>query len=280
VDRQIMLVAYNAALAQLRQTNPSMPNIEDAAAAMAERAFRRTQNVSDPMDDTMYAAQQKFSRGVGRLMFPFSSDPLKAYNQMRRAYASGDATRIAKATAGVGTNILAGAAVNPLWAAAGLAIASAFNSGDDDEVIAEMLREKETNAAARRIASDVMATAFGNAGMLASGIIEAAVGDPRMAEDVGEPLAIRALGDLATATATGQFGRAGGIAAQMVGVPVVAPLGAITSTVAAVRPNNEKLLTEYRKRRKAGTLTPQQARRMRVLEASERLRKLREQSTQ
>jgi hypothetical protein len=280
VDRQIMLVAYNAALAQLRQTNPSMTNIEDAAAAMAERAFRRTQNVSDPMDDTMYAAQQKFSRGVGRLMFPFSSDPLKAYNQMRRAYASGDATRIAKATAGVGTNILAGAAVNPLWAAAGLAIASAFDSGDDDEVIAEMLREKETNAAARRIASDVMATAFGTAGMLASGIIEAAVGDPRMAEDVGEPLAIRALGDLATATATGQFGRAGGIAAQMAGVPVVAPLGAITSTAAAVRPSDEKLLTEYRKRRKAGTLTPQQARRMRVLEASERLRKLREQSTQ
>ena len=228
----------------------------------------------------MYAAQQKFSRGVGRLMFPFSSDPLKAYNQIRRAYASGDATRIAKATAGVGTNILAGAAVNPLWAAAGLAIASAFNSGDDDEVIAEMLREKETNAAARRIASDVMATAFGNAGMLASGIIEAAVGDPRMAEDVGEPLAIRALGDLATATATGQFGRAGGIAAQMVGVPVVAPLSAITSTASAVRPSDEKLLTEYRKRRKAGTLTPQQARRMRVLEASERLRKLREQSTQ
>jgi hypothetical protein len=280
VDRQIMLVAYNAALAQLRQTNPSMPNIEDAAAALAERSFRRTQNVSDPMDDTMYSAQQKFSRGIGRLMFPFSSDPLKAYNQMRRAYASGDATRIAKATAGVGTNILAGAAVNPLWAAAGLAIASAFNSGDDDEVIAEMLREKETNAAARRIASDVMATAFGNAGMLASGIIEAAVGDPRMAEDVGEPLAIRALGDLATATATGQFGRAGGIAAQMVGVPVVAPLSAITSTAAAVRPSDEKLLTEYRKRRKAGTLTPQQARRMRVLEASERLRKLREQSTQ
>lgn len=280
IDRQIMLVAYNSAIAQLQATNPGMPNMEEAAAVLAEKAFRKTQNVSDPLDDTMYAAQQKFSRGLGRFMFPFSSDPLKAYNQLRRAYASGDATRIAKSTTAVTGNILAGAAVNPLWAAAGLAIASAFSSGDDDEVIAEMLAEKEKNAAARKIASEVMSAAFGNAGLLASGIIEAAVGDPRMAEDVGEPLAVRALGDFSTAMAGGQYGRAASVAGQMAGIPVIAPFSAVTSTMAAVQPEDAKLLTEYRKRRKAGTLNPQQLRRLQVLEQSERLRKLREQPVQ
>ena len=280
VDRQIMLVAYNSALVQLRSANPTMPNIEQAAASMAEQAFRKTQNVSDPLDDTMYSAQQKFSRGLGRFMFPFSSDPLKAYNQLRRAYASGDIERSAKATAAVGANMVAGAAVNPLWAAAGLAIASAFGSGDDDEVVAQMVAEKEKSAAARKIASEVMAAAFGNAGLLASGIIEAAVGDPRMAEDVGEPLAVRALGDFSVAMASGQYGRAAGVGAQMAGVPIISPIGAITSTVSAVSPSNEKLLTAYRKLKKDGTLTPQQVQRMRVLEYSERLRKLQEKTTQ
>jgi len=280
IDRQIMLVAYNSALVQLRQTNPAIRNIEQAAATMAENAFRKTQNVSDPLDDTMYSAQQKFSRGLGRFMFPFSSDPLKAYNQLRRAYASGDIERGAKATAAVAANVVAGASVNPLWAAAGLAIASAFGSGDDDEVVAEMIAEKEKSAAARKIASEVMAAAFGNAGLLASGIIEAAVGDPRMAEDVGEPLAVRALGDFSMAIASGQYGRAASTGAQMAGVPIVSPIGAVTSTIAAVSPSNEKLLTAYRKLKKDGTLTPQQVQRMRVLEYSERLRKLKEKSTQ
>jgi len=101
-----------------------------------------------------------------------------------------------------------------------------------------------------------------------------------MAEDVGEPLAVRALGDFSMAIASGQYGRAASTGAQMAGVPIVSPIGAVTSTIAAVNPSNEKLLTAYRKLKKDGTLTPQQVQRMRVLEYSERLRKLQEKSTQ
>ena len=109
--------------------------VDRMAAQMAEDAFRRTQNVSDALDDTLYAAVNKFNKGIGRVLFPFSSDPLKGHNQLRRAIMSGDPVQIGRTTAGIAGNMALAAAVNPLWALAGLAVANLFGGDEEDEEI-------------------------------------------------------------------------------------------------------------------------------------------------
>jgi len=267
VDRQIMLVAYSAAQSRLGTASP------EAAAKLAERAFRKTQNVSDPLDDTVFAANQKFSRGLGRFMFPFSSDPLKGFNQLRRAIGSSDYGDAAKTTAALAGNIALSAAVNPLWTAIAFGIATAMDGGDDDDAIEEILVAREGSGAVRRLASDAAGTAFGYVGLIASGVIDAAMASPLYAADTGEPLAIRAFGDLAVAMASGNFGDALATSMQMSGVPVVTPVQQVASTVSAVRPDRRKLIAQYRKMKEANRITPQQSRRLAQLLAEERLAK-------
>jgi hypothetical protein len=61
------------------------------AALRAERDFRRTQNASDEFDDSLLSAHNRVKGASGwRIFFPFSSDPVKARNQIRRAYLSGE----------------------------------------------------------------------------------------------------------------------------------------------------------------------------------------------
>jgi hypothetical protein len=284
IDRQIMLVAYNSARDQITKMNPSIAeaDLNTAAATLAENAFRRTQNVSDTMDDTMFAAKGKFDRGLGRLMFPFSSDPLKAYNQVRRAIRTGDAQTIAKVTTAVGGNIMASAAVNPLWTLVFAALGSAFGGGDDDPVDEEITRRlmaaKMKTGFIKRISSEGLSVAFGYAGMLAEAIIDPVLGftNPHFASDAGEPMAIQAFGDMASELAQGRYMAATSTASQMLGVPVAAPIRSITSATTEMKPTDATLLTELRRYKREGTITQQQANRLLVLEARERLRKLRE----
>ena len=284
IDRQIMLVAYNSARDQITKMNPSIAeaDLNTAAATLAENAFRRTQNVSDTMDDTMFAAKGKFDRGLGRLMFPFSSDPLKAYNQVRRAIRTGDAQTIAKVTTAVGGNIMASAAVNPLWTLVFAALGSAFGGGDDDPVDEEITRRlmaaKMKTGFIKRISSEGLSVAFGYAGMLAEAIIDPVLGftNPHFASDAGEPMAIQAFGDMASELAQGKYMAATSTASQMLGVPVAAPIRSITSATTEMKPTDATLLTELRRYKREGTITQQQANRLLVLEARERLRKMRE----
>lgn len=284
IDRQIMLVAYNSARDQITKMNPTIAesDLNIAAATLAENAFRRTQNVSDTMDDTMFAAKGKFDRGLGRLMFPFSSDPLKAHNQVRRAIMSGDPITIGKVTTAVGGNILASAAVNPVWTLVFAALGSAFGGGDDDPVDEEITRrlmaEKIKSGFVKRLSSEGLSVAFGYAGMLAEAIIDPVLGltNPRFASDAGEPLAIQAFGDLAAELAQGKYMAATSTASQMLGVPVVAPIRSITNATTEMQVPDATLLTELRRYKKDGTITQQQANRLLVLEARERLRKMRE----
>lgn len=284
IDRQIMLVAYNSARDQITKMNPTITEAElnTAASTLAENAFRRTQNVSDTMDDTMFAAKGKFDRGLGRLMFPFASDPLKAYNQVRRAIRTGDAQTIAKVTTAVGGNIMASAAVNPLWTLVFAALGSAFGGGDDDPVDEEITRRlmaaKMKTGFIKRISSEGLSVAFGYAGMLAEAIIDPVLGftNPHFASDAGEPMAIQAFGDMASELAQGRYMAATSTASQMLGVPVAAPIRSITSATTEMKPTDAILLTELRRYKREGTITQQQANRLLVLEARERLRKLRE----
>jgi hypothetical protein len=281
IDRQIMLAAFLGARADVMKTNPSMSAAEAdvAAARLAEYAFRKTQNVSDPMDDTVFAARQKFSQGVGRLMFPFSSDPLKGYNQLRRAIVSRDPALIARTTAGITGNIATAAAVNPLWMTAGLAIANALGgSGDDedDEMIRRMEMEKQYRYLGPTIAADASAVAFGYLGMAAGAMIDGAMGSPERADDVLEPLVVRFLGDTTQYIAKGQMSMGAKAALQMAGVPVVAPFSTVENVYRAANPSDSKLLEYYRKLDKAGQLNLKQRQRMNVLAAAERMRLARE----
>ena len=278
IDRQIMISAYLAALDSVRRSSPTMPVAEQniAAAKLAENAFRKTQNVSDPLDDTVYAARQKFSQGLGRLMFPFSSDPLKGYNQIRRAIASRDPFVITRTAAGVAGNVTTSLAVNVLWSAAGIAIAQAVGGGsgdeDDDEMIAQMARERQYNNLLPNLAQDVGPLAFGYLGSAAGAIIEGAIGSPERADDVLEPLVIRFLGDTTQYLAKGQIRSSTSTALQMLGVPVVAPFSTVSSVAREANPGDTKLLKRYRELNKAGTLNAAQRVRMEVLAQRERIR--------
>ena len=277
IDRQIMLAAFIGMRADLAARNPSMTNAEldVGAAKMAEQAFRKTQNVSDPLDDTVFAAQQKFSQGIGRLMFPFSSDPLKGYNQIRRAVASRDPALIAKTAAGVSSNIALAAAVNPLWTAAGIAIANALGGGGDEEdedMIRRMAMEQEMGYLPSRVAGDAASAVFGYLGMAGGAIVDGAMGSPERADDVLEPLVIRFLGDTSKYLAQGDLPSLSETTLQLAGVPVVAPVSTVTGVAAKAKPSDRKLLEYYRKLDKAGELTPKQRQRLNVLAARERIR--------
>jgi hypothetical protein len=312
VDRQIMLVAFEGFRADLKRRNPGMADaqVDRMAAQMAEDAFRRTQNVSDALDDTLYAAVNKFNKGIGRVLFPFSSDPLKGHNQLRRAIMSGDPVQIGRTTAGIAGNMALAAAVNPLWALAGLAVANLFGGDEEDEeIIRRMLMEREMKYSASGLAADAVSSVAGYSGIIASGLVEAAMSSPEMADDVMEPLAIRMIGDAAkqaagatqatstlmeyerkeregTLTPTERaripelrrnrargFADVTGTTLQLGGIPVVSPIRTIVRTAEQVRPPASRLLTEYRKREREGTLTPAQRRRMAELERLERIRK-------
>ena len=93
MDEQVMLAAVEARLAEV--DDEGLLTGQDAlreAALRAERDFRRTQNASDEFDESAFVAYQRVlgTGGAARMLFVFSSDPLKARNQIRRAYLSGN----------------------------------------------------------------------------------------------------------------------------------------------------------------------------------------------
>ena len=276
VDRQIMLVAFEGHRADLKSRSPRMTDreLDVAAAALAEQSFRRTQNVSDALDDTLYAAINKFNKGIGRVLFPFSSDPLKAHNQLRRAIMSRDPVQVGRTTAGLAGNMVLAAAVNPAWTLSAMAVASLFGGDDEDEeIVRRMLMEREMKYSGGALASDAASAVFGYAGIVGGQMVESALSSPEMADDAMEPLAIRMVGEGLKQAAAGRYGEVVGTAGQLLGIPVVSPIRTVTRTVEAVRPAESKLLTEYRKRAREGTITPAQRRRMVELERRERARK-------
>jgi hypothetical protein len=169
MDEQIMLAAVEARLAEIE--DEGILTGQDAlreAALRAERDFRRTQNASDEFDDSLLSAYNRVKGASGwRIFFPFSSDPVKARNQIRRAFLSGN--RRLETGLAIGANM----AASTIIGAASLAttgylvslVAGLFGGdGPSDE------EEKEAMEAAKRlpigVMNEVMSSTLGYLGIV------------------------------------------------------------------------------------------------------------------
>ena len=171
-DEQIMLAAVEARLAEVEDEGVLTGN--DAlteASNRAERDFRKTQNASDEFDDSYFAATARTDGNTNwRLLFPFSSDPLKARNQIRRAVLSGNRTRT---TFAVGGNIVSGTTISALSTIVTAKVISMFASmigaGDDEdekEATTKAWWENTLVSLPTQLAGEVMSVTMGYMGIM------------------------------------------------------------------------------------------------------------------
>jgi hypothetical protein len=270
IDRQVMLAAYMTARQSLSRTDPSMAEDEAHASAcvMAEQAFRRTQNVSDPLDDTVFAAEQKFSKGYGRLLFPFSSDPLKGWNQARRATLNPqNAGRTAFA---IGANMLWSAAANPLslgLAAIGTGLAA--SEDEDDELLKRALMEKQREGVMRRIANELVASAGGYAGIIAGDIYTAyrAMSDGYAPDQTIQLMPLQVANEVIRSASMGDYGAMAGDLAMMAGIPVTMPIESISRDVEKTIATPDSIRKILLARKQSVGLTPAEEQRLRDVQA-------------
>jgi hypothetical protein len=194
-DEQIMLAAVEARLAEVEDEGLLTGN--DAlteASNRAERDFRKTQNASDEFDDSFFAATSRTDGNAGwRLLFPFSSDPLKARNQIRRAVLSGNRTRTAFA---VGGNIVSGTTISSLSTIVAAKVISLFagmiGAGDDEdekEATTKAWWENTLVSLPTQLAGEVMAVTMGYVGiMFANALSSIVYRRSALAPLVGSPI--------------------------------------------------------------------------------------------
>lgn len=175
MDEQIMLTAVEARLAEVE--DEGVLSGQDAlreAASRAERDFRRTQNASDEFDDTFFAASARVKGQQGwRLLLPFTSDPLKARNQIRRAYLSGD--RRLETAAAIGGN----AAASTIIGAASLAtvgymvsLIAGLLGGDEPTDEEERKFAEEAKKIPANVASEVLSSTIGLPGIIMGQVVQ------------------------------------------------------------------------------------------------------------
>ena len=180
-DEQIMLAAVEARLAEVE--DEGLLTGTDAlteASNRAERDFRKTQNASDEFDDSFFAATSRTDGNANwRVFFPFSSDPIKARNQIRRAVLSGNRTRTAFA---VGGNIVSSTTIStlsPIVAAKVFSMIASILGGDDDEEDQKEINktwwEKAVVSVPTQIASDVMSSTMGYIGIVFANVFSSIV---------------------------------------------------------------------------------------------------------
>ena len=175
MDEQIMLTAVEARLAEVEDEGVLAG--QDAlreAASRVERDFRRTQNASDEFDDTFFAASARVKGQQGwRLLLPFTSDPLKARNQIRRAYLSGD--RRLETAAAIGGN----AAASTIIGAASLAtvgymvsLIAGLLGGDEPTDEEERKFAEEAKKIPANVASEVLSSTVGIPGIIMGQVVQ------------------------------------------------------------------------------------------------------------
>ena len=175
MDEQIMLVAVEARLAEV--TDEGLLTGQDAmreAALRAERDFRRTQNASDEFDDSSFSATQRVRGNTAwRLLFPFSSDPLKARNQLRRAFVSGEGRL--RAVGAVGGNMAASTAIGTMSVATTAymvsLVASLFGDDDPDEELRKQAAE-DAKRIPTSVASEVLSSTMGYTGIVLGQVLQ------------------------------------------------------------------------------------------------------------
>lgn len=175
MDEQIMLTAVEARLAEVE--DEGVLTGQDAlreAALRAERDFRRTQNASDEFDDTFFAATSRVKGQQGwRLLLPFTSDPLKARNQIRRAYLSGD--RRLETAAAIGGN----AAASTIIGSASLvtvgymvSLIAGLLGGDEPTDEEEKKFKEEAKKIPARLASEILSSTAGIPGVIMGQVVQ------------------------------------------------------------------------------------------------------------
>lgn len=175
MDEQIMLTAVEARLAEVEDEGVLAG--QDAlreAALRAERDFRRTQNASDEFDDTFFFANARVKGQQGiRLLFPFTSDPLKARNQIRRAYLSGD--RRLETAAAIGGN----AAASTIIGSASLvtvgymvSLIAGLLGGDDPTDEEEKKFKEEAKKIPARLAAEILSSTAGIPGVVMGQVVQ------------------------------------------------------------------------------------------------------------
>jgi hypothetical protein len=277
IDRQVMLAGYMSARQSLSRTDPAMAEQDAhlASIALAERAFRRTQNVSDPMDDTVFAAEQKFNRGYGRLLFPFSSDPLKAFNQARRAVANPDAR--AGTAFGITANILWSAAANPLSVGlAGLATGLWASDDEDDKLLKQAIVNQQAQRAMERAAGDLVGSAFGYGGLILNDVYQAyRAYQDGYAPDAGiQIMPLQVANEVLRNFSAGEYGAMAGDVATLAGIPVTTPIESIRRDIARVTPTPEKIRDALLAKKRGSGLTDDEERRLKAAQQQVRLNKL------
>lgn len=224
VDRQIGVSTALGFDAHLRKSQPHLTEAQrfDAAVALTEQAFRRTQNVSSAFDDTMFMANGRQKRNLSRLLFPFTSDPLKGYNQWQRAWASGDPTQIGRTAYALGANAAWGAGMRPLAAAGTLALTGAFSSNDERRKAATRAAITDSAwGAGVRLGGDALSVLAGYQGQMIGSIAQQFVAG-RPVDVGGGILAIGAANDAFNSALRGDWLRSGMAASELAGVPLAA----------------------------------------------------------
>ena len=178
MDEQIMLAAVEARLAEVEDEGIlTGQNALREAALRAERDFRRTQNASDEFDDTAFAAYNRVQGTQGwRLLFPFSSDPLKARNQIRRAYLSGN-NRLATGLA-IGGNMASSTIIGALsLTTAGYMaslVAGLLGGGEPSDEDDKKFRE-EAKYIPANVAAEALSSSLGYSGIVMSNVVQSYV---------------------------------------------------------------------------------------------------------
>ena len=191
MDETIMLVAVQGRLSQVRDEGMSGEPALREAIRRAERDFRMTQNASDEFDETAFAAVNR-TRGSGatwRLVFPFSSDPLKARNQIRRAWLTGQ--RRIGTTVAITGNTASGAIIGAASTATVLylakTIAALLGGADEPDEEEDKAFKEAVKNVPTQVGAELIGSTFGYVGLAMSSAIQSAVNRRAM----GQALAAR-----------------------------------------------------------------------------------------
>lgn len=177
MDEQIMLAAVEARLAEV--DDEGLLTGQDAlreAALRAERDFRRTQNASDEFDESAFVAYQRVlgTGGAARMLFVFSSDPLKARNQIRRAYLSGN--RRLATTAAITGNMAANTVITTAsiaTSAYAISLIAGLLGGDEPTEEEDKEFKKAVEGVPLNIARELLASTLGFVGITMGWTIDA-----------------------------------------------------------------------------------------------------------
>ena len=179
IDENIMLTAVEARLAEAKDQGYVGAAAFTVAVERAEQDFRRSQNSSDEFDETAFAAETRTSNKspAWRMLFPFSSDTLKARNQIRRAWLSGE--RRAGTALAIGGNLTTNAVINAASVMTLLYIAKTISSvlggadeptDEEDKAFDKAVKELPVN-----VASELTGQVGGYVGLALQGVITAAM---------------------------------------------------------------------------------------------------------